>query len=513
MTADKEKVVIIDFGGQYTQLIARRVRELKVYSEIVPFTASLDEVKKMEPSALIFSGGAASVYGEGAPSYDPAVYNLGIPILGICYGMQLMAKQLGGIVTPAERAEYGKISLHLKGQSPLFAGLERQNSCWMSHSDRVEQQPPGFDLLATTDNAPVAAMGDDKRKIYAVQFHPEVSHTPDGQIILKNFLFLVCGLEGKWTMKNFIEETVETIRQQVGEGEQAICGLSGGIDSSVAALLVHKAIGNRLSCIFVDHGLLRQGEAEEVQKVFRSEFNIPLVSVDAGAEFLSLLQGVTDPEQKRKVIGNHFIRVFEREAAKLGRVDYLVQGTLYTDVIESGTATAATIKSHHNVGGLPEEMQLKLIEPLKELFKDEVRRVGEELGLPEEIIWRHPFPGPGLAVRVLGEVTEEKLSILRAADSIIIEEIKRAGLYREIWQAFAVLPGIRTVGVMGDRRTYFHTVALRAITSEDGMTADWYRFPYQVLERISSRVVNEVPQVNRLVYDLTSKPPSTVEWE
>jgi GMP synthase (glutamine-hydrolysing) len=510
---DQELVLVLDFGGQYTQLIARRVRELNVYCEIMPFTVSLEEVEAQKPRALIFSGGAFSVYGEGAPAVDPRIYQMDVPVLGICYGMQLMAKDLGGIVRAAGKREYGKTELTVLDRGDLFAGLEQDMTVWMSHGDFVEAAPASFTVTAATHNTPVAAMADHARRHYAVQFHPEVIHTPRGMDILKNFLFQIAGLSGDWTMESFIDSTVRQIRDVVGETEQVVCGLSGGVDSSVAAVLVHRAIGDRLTCIFVDHGLMRKNEAEQVMDTFSRRLKMKVIKVDAGEIFLGKLAGVTDPEQKRKIIGTEFIRVFEREAAKIGRVDYLVQGTLYTDVIESGTATAAVIKSHHNVGGLPEDMKFKLIEPLNHLFKDEARLVGEELGLPEEIVWRHPFPGPGLAIRVLGEVTEEKLEILREADAIIIEEIKNAGLYREIWQAFAVLPDIRSVGVMGDQRTYAYTVALRAVTSHDGMTADWYRFPYDALSRISNRVVNEVPHVNRFVYDVTSKPPSTIEWE
>ncbi|MDW7650398.1 MAG: glutamine-hydrolyzing GMP synthase [Bacillota bacterium] len=506
-------VVILDFGGQYTQLIARRIRELNVYCEILPYTAPLEKVEALQPRALIFSGGAFSVYGEKAPATDPRVYQMGLPILGICYGMQLMSKDLGGVVKAAGKREYGKTAMNVLDDTDIFLGLEKEMTVWMSHGDFVDEAPPGFTVTASTHNTPVAAMSDPKRRFYAVQFHPEVVHTPRGMDMLKNFLFDVAGFAGDWNMESFVEESVRQIRQTVGEDEQVVCGLSGGVDSSVAAVLVHKAIGDRLTCIFVDHGLLRKNEAGQVMETFTKLFNMNVIKVDAKKEFLGKLDGVSDPEQKRKIIGTEFIRVFEREAAKIGQIDYLVQGTLYTDVIESGTATAAVIKSHHNVGGLPEDMKFKLIEPLNTLFKDEVRKVGEELGIPEEVVWRHPFPGPGLAIRVLGAITEEKITILQEADAIVIEEIKKAGLYREIWQAFAVLPDIRSVGVMGDQRTYAYTIGLRAVTSHDGMTADWYRFPHDVLASISNRVVNEVPHVNRMVYDITSKPPSTIEWE
>ena len=510
---DQELVLILDFGGQYTQLIARRIRELNVYCEILPYTATLERVEALNPRALVFSGGAFSVYGEGAPAVDTRVYEMGLPILGICYGMQLMAKDLGGVVRAANRREYGKTEMTVLHDADLLAGLDKQESVWMSHGDFVEEAPPSFTVTASTENTPVAAMSDASRQMYAVQFHPEVIHTPRGMDMLKNYLFRVVGLRGDWNMESFIDSTVRQIREAVGDEDQVVCGLSGGVDSSVAAVLVHKAIGDRLTCIFVDHGLLRKDEAKQVMETFTGQFNMKVIKVDAEEEFLGKLAGVSDPEKKRKIIGTEFIRVFEREAAKIGQIDYLVQGTLYTDVIESGTATAAVIKSHHNVGGLPEDMKFKLIEPLNTLFKDEVRKVGEELGMPNDVVWRHPFPGPGLAIRVLGEVTREKVAILQEADAIVIEEIKKAGLYREIWQAFAVLPDIRSVGVMGDSRTYAYTIALRAVTSHDGMTADWYRFPLEVLAKISNRVVNEVPHVNRMVYDITSKPPSTIEWE
>lgn len=508
-----EKVVIVDFGGQYTQLIARRIRELKVYCEIMPYNVSLEELVEASPSALIFSGGSASVYDQATPCCDKGFYRTGIPILGICYGMQLMARDLGGEVVRARPQEYGRTFLTVQGKSVLLEGVGDRFEAWMSHGDQVVKVPSGFEVIAASENSPVSAMADEKRKFFGLQFHPEVVHTPQGQQILSNFLYRACGFSGDWTMENFIEGSINEIREKVGTEARLVCGLSGGIDSSVAAVLVHRAVGSRLTCIFVDHGLLRKGEKEQVVRTFREKFKMELVAVDAGHEFLGLLSGVTDPEEKRKIIGKHFIRVFEREADKIGGISFLVQGTLYPDIIESGTATAAVIKSHHNVGGLPEDMKLSLIEPLKYLFKDEVRRLALELGLPEEIVWRHPFPGPGLAVRILGEVTPEKVKILQEADAIIIEEIKKAGLYREIWQAFAVLPNILSVGVKGDCRTYAHTIVLRAVTSQDAMTADWYRMPYDVLERISNRLVNEIPQVNRFVYDMTTKPPATIEWE
>lgn len=505
-------VIILDFGGQYTQLIARRIRECRVYCEILPYDTPVAELAARKPQAIVLSGGPSSVYMEGAPQVDPDVYRIGIPILGICYGMQLMTVQLGGKVRRAERREYGKTTLEKLSGDVLFKGLEAREQCWMSHGDTVEEAPPGFTVLGRTSASPVAAMGAPERRLYAVQFHPEVAHTPKGKIILENFLYDVCGCRGDWTMASFLESMVSRIRDEVGDG-RVLCALSGGVDSSVAAALVHRAVGDRLTCVFVNQGLMRKNEPEEVQRVFRGQFNMNLVYVDATDRFLDKLAGVTDPERKRKIIGNEFIRVFEEEAAKLGQVDYLVQGTVYPDVVESGTKTAAVIKSHHNVGGLPEDMRFKLIEPLKWLFKDEVRKLGEELGLPEHIVWRQPFPGPGLAVRVLGEVTREKLAVLREADAIVTEEIRRAGLYREIWQSFAVLPSMKSVGVMGDQRTYAYTVVLRAVESTDAMTADWVRLPYEVLETISSRIVSEVPEINRVVYDITPKPPGTIEWE
>ena len=509
---EQEMVIVLDFGGQYSQLIARRIREHKVFCEMLPYNTPIGVLRDRSPRGIVFSGGPASVYQPGALAVDAAIYDLGIPILGICYGMQLMASQLGGRVDPAEHREYGRANLNIENRGVLLEGLGDTEPCWMSHGDLVESTPPGFDVLARTRQAPVAAMADTARKLYGVQFHPEVGHTPRGQDILRNFLYDICDCTGSWTMGSFIEHSIEQIRSTVEDG-QVICALSGGVDSSVCAALVHRAVGDKLTCIFVNHGLLRKDEPEQVVATFRDQFKINLVYVDAVDRFLARLAGVTDPERKRKIIGEEFIRVFEDEAAKLGEIEFLVQGTLYPDVVESGTATAAVIKSHHNVGGLPEDMRFKLIEPARWLFKDEVRVLGEELGLPEEIVWRQPFPGPGLAVRILGEVNREKLAILREADAIMTEEIARAGLQREIWQYFAVLPNLHSVGVMGDERTYAHTVALRAIHSNDGMTADWVRLPYEVLETISNRIVNQIKEINRVVYDITSKPPSTIEWE
>lgn len=510
----QEKILILDFGSQYTQLIARRIRELKVYSEIRPFCEPLEKIRAFGPSGIVLSGGPSSVGELGAPFPDGGIFDLQVPILGICYGMQLMTHMLGGEVASAHRREYGGAELTVTDGSGLFAGLAQKLRVWMSHGDRIDAPPGGFSPIARTDNSPVAAMADEDRRFYALQFHPEVVHTPQGVEILKNFVHDICGCGSQWTMHSFVEQAVSDIRRQVGDG-QVICGLSGGVDSSVVAVLIHKAIGERLTCIFVDNGLMRLGEVDKVIKTFRDEFHINLIAVDASERFLSKLQGVVDPEKKRKIIGNEFIYVFEEEASRRKKVDFLAQGTLYPDVIESVSfkGPSATIKSHHNVGGLPERMKLTLIEPLRELFKDEVRLVGKEMDMPEEILYRQPFPGPGLAVRILGEITGPRLEILRKADAIVIEEIKKARLYREIWQSFAVLLPVKTVGVMGDERTYENVIAIRAVNSQDGMTADWVRLPYELLGRISNRIINEVKGVNRVAYDISSKPPSTIEWE
>ena len=506
-----ETVIIVDFGGQYNQLIARRVRENNVYSEVVPYGKALAEIKAKQPKGIIFTGGPASVYEEGAPTVDLEVFQLGIPVLGICYGAQLMAHLLGGRVVPPVAREYGRVRIQSNGG--LMAKVVREGTSWMSHGDQIETIPQGFAVTATSNTCPVAAMENAAAGLYAVQFHPEVQHTAFGRELLHAFLYDVCGCKGDWTSAGFVERAVAEVRAEVGEERRVLCALSGGVDSTVAAVLVHRAIGDRLTCIFVDHGLLRKNEGDQVMDTLTREFDLNVIRVNARELFLSKLAGVTEPEAKRKIIGEEFIRVFDAEAAKLGKMDYLLQGTIYPDVIESGAGDAAVIKSHHNVGGLPEDVQFKLLEPLRLLFKDEVRSAGRELGLPEHIVNRQPFPGPGLAIRCLGEVTEEKLAIVRESDAILREEIACAKLDRAIWQYFTVLPNIRSVGVMGDGRTYSHAVAIRAVTSVDGMTSDWARIPYEVLEKISSRIVNEVPGVNRVVYDVTTKPPATIEWE
>jgi GMP synthase (glutamine-hydrolysing) len=529
-------VLVVDFGAQYAQLIARRIRQARVYSEIVPYQRALAAMRERRPKGVVLSGGPSSVYADWAPRVEEQVYSLGVPILGICYGAQLIASQLGGRVERTGVREYGRTALSISEPSRLLAGLPglvadrdtldalgpgRRSSSpalevWMSHSDSIAEAPPGFLVTASSEGAPVAAMEDEGRGIYAVQFHPEVVHSAHGQELIERFLFDVCGARPTWTHTSIIEAATEAVRDQVGDA-RVLCALSGGVDSAVAAALVHKAVGDQLTCVFVDTGLMREGEGEQVEETFRRQFNVDLVHVKAADRFFSVLEGVTDPEEKRKAIGNTFIRIFEEVASELAAADgaprFLVQGTLYPDVIESGTGDAATIKSHHNVGGLPEDMDFELVEPLAWLFKDEAREIGEELGLPEEIVWRQPFPGPGLAVRIVGEVTEERVAIVRAADAIVLDEIRKAGLYRKLWQSFAVLPAVRSVGVMGDERTYAYPIVVRAVTSEDAMTADWARLDYDLLERISRRIIGEVDGVNRVVLDITSKPPGTIEWE
>jgi len=512
MTKQNEIIVVLDFGGQYNQLIARRIRDLGVYSELLPYNTSAERLREINPKGIVFSGGPASVYEENSPLVDPGVYDLGVPIFGICYGMQMISHQLNGKVERAGKREYGKAEVKFTTESSIITGLEADQTVWMSHSDKVIELPEGFKVDASSEHAPIAAISHDERRIFAVQFHPEVRHSVNGDNMIKNFLYNVCKCEGNWTMESFIEDTIADIRKQVGNNK-VLCALSGGVDSSVVAILLHKAIGDQLTCMFIDHGLLRKGEAESVMETFVGKFDMKVVKIDARERFLGKLEGVDDPEKKRKIIGNEFIYVFDEESAKFDDFKFLAQGTLYTDIVESGTATAQTIKSHHNVGGLPEDMKFELVEPLKALFKDEVRKVGEECGLPSEIVWRQPFPGPGLAIRVLGEVTEDKLKIVRDSDYILREEIAKAGLDREIWQYFTALPNMKSVGVMGDARTYSYTVGIRAVTSIDGMTADWARIPWDVLEKISVRIVNEVDNVNRVVYDITSKPPATIEWE
>ena len=512
-----EEVVVLDYGGQYSQLIARRIRDCGVFSELLPHSVPLQEVARRKPRGIVLSGGPASVYAPGAPKLDRGLLELGVPVLGICYGMQLLVHELGGKVEQAEVGEFGRSDLTVTQPGRLLKGMPKEQTCWMSHRDTVIEPPTGFTALASSSVSPVAAVEDAERGIYGIQFHPEVVHTPYGEQILTRFLTEVCGCERSWSAAGIVEDQIERIRAQVGDGK-VICGLSGGVDSSVAALLVHRAVGDQLTCVFVDHGLMRKDEGEQVVSAFRDTFKVPLVAVDAEERFLEKLKGVTEPEAKRKAIGAEFIRVFEEEAAKISVVEppeYLVQGTLYSDVIESGGGTgAATIKSHHNVGGLPEDLKFELVEPLRALFKDEVRAVGAELGLPERLVWRQPFPGPGLAIRVVGgEATKERLDVLREADHILQEEIRKAGLYRELWQSFCVLPDVRTVGVQGDERTYGYVVVIRAVTSDDAMTADWARLPYDLLETIASRMINELREVNRVVLDITSKPPGTIEWE
>lgn len=510
-----EQIIILDFGSQYTQVIARRIRECEVFSQILRFDTPAVKLAALRPRGLILSGGPASVYAKGAPLPDPEIWKLGIPVLGICYGMQALAHQLGGKVEPSNKREYGHAEIDIVKPNGLFDGMEPRQKVWMSHGDRVAQLPAGFAVLARSDNSPYAAVGDAQRHLYGLQFHPEVHHTPNGRQVLENFVHRICGCGRGWTPRSFVEQAIEEIRERVGS-ERVILGLSGGVDSSVAAALIHRAIGDQLTCVFVNNGLLRKGEAESVQRVFGQNLHIRLHYEDASDIFLRRLKGVTDPERKRKIIGRTFIEVFEKATRRAGQARFLAQGTTYPDVIESvpiGGNPAALIKSHHNVGGLPKRMKFELLEPLRSLFKDEVRRVGEELGLPREIVWRQPFPGPGLAVRILGEVTPERLRIVREADWIVIDEMKKADLYYKVWQTFAVLLPVKTVGVMGDERTYDNVIAIRAVESVDGMTADWVRLPYELMQRLASRIINEVKGVNRVCYDISSKPPSTIEWE
>ena len=508
-----EAILILDFGAQYSQLIARRVRDLNVFCEIKSYQISADEIAKKGYKGIIFSGGPNSVYAEKALRCDPDIFSLGIPVLGICYGAQLMAHLLGGTVQQSDAREYGNTMVHVETDSPVFFGAQQENICWMSHTDYISKVPEGFRVIAQTEGCPVAAMENQEKKLYAFQFHPEVEHSREGNFYLKNFLYDVCGCKGDWGMSSFVKDTIQSLKEKIGD-KKVLCALSGGVDSSVAALLVHKAVGKQLTCIFVDHGLLRKDEGDQVETVFRKQFDMNLIRVNAKDRFLSKLAGVSEPEKKRKIIGEEFIRVFEEESQKLGKIEFLCQGTIYPDVVESGVGEAAVIKSHHNVGGLPEDVGFEgIIEPLRDLFKDEVRQAGLELGIPGPLVWRQPFPGPGLAIRIMGDITAEKLEILKNADAIFREEIASAGLDRKISQYFAVLTGIKSVGVMGDGRTYDNTIALRGVTTSDFMTADWARIPYEVLEKVSNRIINEVSNVNRVVYDITSKPPATIEWE
>ena len=508
-----ELILILDFGGQYNQLIARRVRECNVYSEVVPFNISLEKIKEKNPKGIIFTGGPASVYGEDSPKCAEGIFKLGIPVLGICYGMQLMTHTLGGKVARADKREYGTIEVKINNESKLFKGFENTNNFLMSHTDFVEKVPEGFSNIGYTESCPNAAMENEEKNLYGIQFHPEVNSSVNGIQVIHNFVYDICGCTGDWIISSFVEESIAKLKEKIGD-KKALCALSGGVDSSVAAVLLSKAIGKNLTCIFVDHGLLRKNEGDEVEEIFRNKFDINLIRVNAKEQFLAKLAGVTDPEKKRKIIGEEFIRVFEKEAKKIGQVDYLVQGTIYPDVIESGLGKSSVIKSHHNVGGLPDYVDFKeIVEPLRDLFKDEVRKTGLELGIPENLVFRQPFPGPGLAIRIIGEITEDKLNILQEADYIFREEIAKAGLHKNINQYFAVLTNLRSVGVMGDERTYDYTLALRAVETTDFMTGVWSKIPYDVLEKVSSRIVNEVNHINRVVYDITSKPPATIEWE